>query len=179
MPFDLWFSVDLGLGDICYFFVLVCSALLAWCVWQSPVPVVQQDPTVSAAGDTVNRGPNPEVVGVSQEPSSSSAPEEVPTSNLFQDREPPLTYGQSTRVKDRLNALYGKHPQGEAYRLREQHRREARLEHAHFYNLTPPESISDIGSLRSEAGDISSSSSSASGDYLVWPDVGRQQTNRP
>ena len=53
----------------------------------------------------------------SQEPSSSSAPEEVPTPNPFQDREPPLTYGQSTRVKDRLNALYGKHPQGEAYRL--------------------------------------------------------------
>ena len=116
MPFDLWFSVDLGLSDICYFCVLVCSALLAWCVWQSPVPVVQQDPTVSASGDTVNRGPAPEVVGVSQEPSSSSAPEEVPTSNPFQDREPPLTYGQSSRVRDRLAALHGERPQGEAWR---------------------------------------------------------------
>ena len=176
MPFDLWFSVDLGLSDICYFVVLVCSALLAWCVWQSPVPVVQQDPTISAAGETVNRCPDPEVVGVPQDPSSSSpAPEEVPISNPFQNREPPLTYGQSTRVKDRLNALYGKHPQGEAYRLREQHRREARLDHASFYNCTPPESISDVASLRSRAGDISSSSSSNSG----WDDVGRQQTQRP
>ena len=170
MPFDLWFSVDLGLSDVCYFVVLICSALLAWCVWQSPVPVIQTDPVTSAAGETVNRSPDPEVVGVSQDPSSSSAPEQVPTSNPFQDREPPLTYGQSTRVKDRLNALYGKHPQGEAYRLREQHRREARLDHALFYNCTPPDSISDVGSLRSRAGDISSSSSSNSG----WDDVGRQ-----
>ena len=176
MPFDLWFSVDLGLSDICYFVVLVCSALLAWCVWQNPVPVVQQDPTISAAGETVNRCPDPEVVGVPQDPQPSSpAPEEVPISNPFQNREPPLTYGQSTRVKDRLNALYGKHPQGEAYRLREQHRREARLDYANYYNCTPPDSISDVGSLRSRAGDISSSSSSNSG----WDDVGRQQTNRP
>ena len=143
MPFDLWFSVDLGLSDICYFCVLVCSALLAWCVWQNPVPVVQQDPTISVAGETVNRCPDPEVVGVSQDPTfSSPAPEEVPTSNPFLNREPPLTYGQSTRVRDRLRSL---------------------------------------------TGDISSSSSSASGDYLLWSDsrlqdlldVGRQQTQRP
>ena len=131
MPFDLWFSVDLGLSDICYFVVLVCSALLAWCVWQSPVPLVQQDPEPSASRETVHRCPDPEVVGVPQDPGSST-PEEV--SNPFQDREPPLTYGQSTRVKDRLRSL---------------------------------------------TGDISSSSSSASGDYLLWPDVGRQQTQRP
>ena len=167
MPFDLWFSVDLGLSDICYFVVLVCSALLAWCVWQSPVPLVQQDPVSSESRETVHRCPDPEVVGVPLDPSSST-PEEV--SNPFQDREPPLTYGQTTRVKDRLAALYGKHPVGEAYIQRERHRREARLDHAVYYNRTPPDSISDVGSLRSRAGDFTSSSSSLSG----WDNVDEQ-----